>query len=116
MSKEVFNVSQSQDNFKRGTAEVLVLYLLSKEDLYGYQITQSFAEKSDGVYTMLEGSLYPVLYRLAEAGYISEYTKQVGKRRTRKYYHLEESGKIYFSEILNEYLSITKSIDKILDR
>ena len=109
-------MSQNQDNFKRGTAELLVLYLLSKEDLYGYQITQAFDEKSDGVYTMLEGSLYPVLYRLSDAGYISEYTKLVGKRRTRKYYHLEEAGKEYYAQILSEYLEIIESIDKILDR
>lgn len=107
---------QNQDNFKRGTAEMLVLYLLQKEDLYGYQITQAFAEKSGGVYTMLEGSLYPILYRLTELGYITDYTKLVGKRRTRRYYHLEDSGREYYNEILNDYEAIIKSIAKIMDR
>lgn len=109
-------MGQNQDNFKRGTAELLVLYLLQKEDLYGYQITHSFEEKSNGGYTMLEGSLYPILYRLTEAGYISNYSKVVGKRRTRRYYHIEESGREYYKEILNDYLTIINSIDKILDR
>lgn len=109
-------MSQNQDNFKRGTAELLVLHLLQKEDLYGYQITHSFDEKSNGNYTMLEGSLYPILYRLTELGYISDYTKLVGKRRTRRYYHLEDSGREYYKEILNDYLTIINSIDKILDR
>lgn len=109
-------MSQNQDNFKRGTAEMLILHLLCEEDLYGYQITQSFAEKSNGVYTMLEGSLYPILYRLSDAGYISEYTKLVGKRRTRKYYHIEEAGREYLASILAEYDTIIDSINKILDR
>lgn len=109
-------LGQNQDNFKRGTAEMLVLYLLQKEDLYGYQITQAFAQKSHGTYTMLEGSLYPILYRLTELGYITDYTKLVGKRRQRRYYHLEESGREYYKEILNDYLLITKSINQILDR
>lgn len=109
-------MGQNQDNFKHGTAEMLVLYLLSKEDLYGYQITQAFAEKSGGVYTMLEGSLYPILYRLTEAGYISDYTKQVGKRRTRRYYHLEDKGREYYKKILSDYDLIINSISKILDR
>lgn len=109
-------MGQNIDNFKRGTAELLVLHLLSKEDLYGYQITQAFAEKSDGVYTMLEGSLYPILYRLTEAEYISDYTTKVGKRRTRRYYHLEDKGREYYKEILADYDSITQSIGKILDR
>lgn len=95
---------------------MLVLYLLSKEDLYGYQIVQAIEEKSNGVYTMLEGSLYPILYRLSDAGYISEYTKLVGKRRTRKYYRLEERGRKYYEEILADYVAIIDSIGKILDR
>ncbi|MCM1285888.1 MAG: PadR family transcriptional regulator [Acetobacter sp.] len=109
-------MSQNQDNFKRGTAELLVLHLLQKEDLYGYQITQSFEQKSNGVYTMLEGSLYPILYKLVEAGYISDYTEIVGKRRTRRYYHLEDKGRSYLKEILNDYDKITEAISKILDR
>ncbi|MCC8073111.1 MAG: PadR family transcriptional regulator [Clostridiales bacterium] len=109
-------MGQNTDNFKRGTAEMLVLYLLSKEDLYGYQITQAFAEKSDGAYTMLEGSLYPILYRLTEMGYISDSLQKVGKRRTRRYYHLEEKGREYYKEILAEYDTVTDGINKILDR
>lgn len=109
-------MGQNQDNFKRGTAELLVLHLLQKEDLYGYQITHAFEEKSMGVYTMLEGSLYPVLYRLTEEGYISDYEKLVGKRRTRRYYHLEPKGQEYYKEILADYDLITNSIFRILDR
>ncbi len=95
---------------------MLVLHLLTKEELYGYQIVQAIEGKSEGAYTMREGSLYPVLYRLADAGYISEYTKLVGKRRTRKYYRLEDAGRQYYEKILADYVVITDSIDKILDR
>lgn len=116
MFEVYIRMGQNQDNFKRGTAELLVLHLLQKEDLYGYQITHAFEEKSNGAYTMLEGSLYPILYRLTELGYITDYTKLVGKRRTRRYYHIEESGRVYYKEILNDYLTIINSIDKILDR
>ena len=45
-------MSKNQENFKRGCTEILVLYLLTKEDLYGYQITQLFKEKSDGRFTI----------------------------------------------------------------
>ena len=107
-------MSQNQDNFKRGTAELLVLHLLMKEDLYGYQITQAFDEKSDGVYTVLEGSLYPILYKLCEAGYITDYVVPAGKKRTRRYYHIEEKGRAYYAEMLGEYLDITEAIRKIL--
>ncbi len=109
-------MSQNQENFKRGCAEVLALYLLSKEDMYGYQITQRMEEKSGGRFTMLEGTLYLILYKLVDAGYIKSYTKLVGKKRTRKYYHLEESGREYLKEILKEYDDVTLGISLILDR
>ncbi len=103
-------MSQQQDNFKRGTAEMLILHLLKKEDLYGYQITRVFKDKSLG-----ESALYLVLYKLVAAGYITNYEKLVGTRRKRVYYHLEDSGKAYYQQILKEYLAITKSIFDILD-
>ena len=109
-------MSQNQENFKRGCAEVLALYLLSKEDMYGYQLTQLMEEKSGGRFTMLEGTLYLILYKLVDAGYIKSYTKLVGKKRTRKYYHLEDRGREYLDEILNEYDEITLGISLILDR
>ena len=109
-------MSKNQENFKRGCTEILVLYLLTKEDLYGYQITQLFKEKSNGRFTMLEGTLYLILYKLVELGYLSTYSKTAGIKRTRKYYHLEPSGQEYLSRILNEYDEITKGIAMILDR
>lgn len=107
---------QNEDNFKRGTAELLILHLLQKEDLYGYQITKELAKKSDGDYTILEGSLYSILFRMADAGYISHRIEKVGVKRTRRYYHLEEPGKLYYLQLLNDYDKITKSICKILER
>ncbi len=112
----VIKMSQSKDNFKRGTAELLILHLLQKEDLYGYQITQLFNEKSKGEYTVLEGSLYPVLFRLVDAGYLSEYEQLVGVKRKRRYYHLEEAGKVYYRELLQEFDGIIYAINSILDR
>ena len=108
--------SQNQENFKRGCAELMALYLLSKEDMYGYQLCQVMEEKSGGRFTILEGSLYLILYRLIEQGHLTAYTKLVGKRRTRKYYHLEESGKAYLAEMMHEYDEVSMGIYLILDR
>ena len=102
-----------KDNVKKGTNELLVLALLNEQDMYGYQISQTLAEKSNHIYTVSEGSLYPILYRLSQAGYISERVELV-KRRSRVYYHLEESGKTYFQQCMKEYRMLTSSIANIL--
>lgn len=109
-------MGQNQENFKRGGAELLTLYLLSKEDLYGYQICRIMEEKSGGRFTMLEGTLYIMLYKLIDQGYVTTREELVGVRRKRKYYHLEESGREYLKQMLHEYDEISKGISLILDR
>ena len=51
-----------------------------------------------------------------EAGYISNYIKQVGTKRTRRYYHIEDKGKRYLSKIVNEYSMVCESVNQILKK
>lgn len=102
-----------KDNFKKGSVELLVLAVLSEKDMYGYQITQEIEEKSEGLFTVLEGSLYPILYRLAKEGYVTENPVAV-KRRLRVYYHMEEAGHKYFAECLEAFRSVNLGVEKVL--
>ncbi len=95
---------------------MLLLTMLQEEDMYGYQICQELAKRSDGHYKLLESSMYPILYRLIEKGYISDTRTLVGKRRVRVYYHLEESGKEYLARITEDYLSTVGGVLKILGK
>lgn len=106
----------NRESFKHGCAELLALHLLSKEDLYGYQICQIMSEKSGGRFTLLEGTLYLILYKLIDLGHLTVREELVGKRRKRKYYHLEESGRVYLEEVRKEYDEVSKGIALILDR
>ena len=83
--------------------EMLFLKILSIRDCYGYEITHSIKELTNGKIDIKEGSMYPVLYKFEELGYISSEKKLVGKRMTRIYYHLEPSGKEYLESIYKEY-------------
>ena len=51
---------------KKGVLDMLVLRLLEKEPKYGYQLIQEMREKSDEVFSLKEGTLYPILYRLED--------------------------------------------------
>lgn len=108
-------MSQKMEDFRRGTAEMLILHLLQSEDLYAYQIAGVLKEKSCGAYNINIASLYPVLYKMVKSGYITEYEKTVNVRRKRIYYHLEEKGREYYKQTLCGYVDITKGIYKILD-
>ena len=48
-----------RDSMKKGTAELVVLHLLRNGRKYGYQIAQEIAARSNGLFTLQEGSLYP---------------------------------------------------------
>ena len=93
---------------------MLVLLMLSEGDKYGYQLTHAFEEKTDGVYTMVEGTLYPILYKLEDAGCISSYTVKVGVRRTRKLYKLEAPGAERLKALREDYLLLTRQILRLL--
>lgn len=101
------------DNFKRGTVELIILSVLSQKDMYGYEIVKAVKEKSGGRFILPLGTLYPVFYRFTENGYISDYDEIVNKR-LRKYYHLEEKGREYYSEMHEEYKRISEGVEMIL--
>lgn len=105
----------AKDSFKFGVVELLLLAMLKNEDKYGYQISQEMLDLSDGHLSLKEGSMYPVLYKLMEKGYITSRLEKTGPRRTRVYYHLEESGKAYFAETKNNYIANLRAICKIAE-
>ena len=104
------------DNLKRGSVDILLLTLLKEEDMYGYQISQELAKRSDGRYKLLESSTYPILYRMEDKGLISERREQVGKRKIRVYYHIEDAGHAYLEEALKEYFSTMGGVLQILGK
>ncbi len=101
------------ENFKRGTVELVVLSVLGEKDMYGYEIVKAVQEKSGGRFELPLGTLYPVLYRFVENGYLSDRDEIVNKR-LRKYYHLEKKGEEFYKELLREYRSISRGVDMIV--
>lgn len=101
-------------NLKKATIEMMLLKLLSEEDMYGYQLSQELKKRSNGNYTILEGSMYPILYRLSDQQHISFFEKKVGKRQTRVYYHLEPSGYQYLEELKQSFTNYIRMIDFLL--
>lgn len=107
--------SVEQNNFRRGIMSLVLLSLLRKEDMYGYQLVQETIKLSGNRIQTQEGSLYPVLYKLQEKGYISDRKVLVGKRMQRVYYHLEPSGLEYLHTLIDEYNTISTGVNMIME-
>lgn len=104
----------SQNLFRRGVMSMVILSLLKREDMYGYQLVQETERRSGGKLTTQEGSLYPVLYKLVDQGLISDRRVLVGKRMTRVYYHLEPAGIQRLEELIMEYEELTQGVFQII--
>jgi len=104
-----------QENLKKGTAEMVLLYLLREQEMYGYQLTQTLRERSQEKYILQEGSMYPILYRLLDRGLIVERREIVCKRRTRVYYSITQEGINRLDEIIREYVEITLGIGLVMN-
>lgn len=102
------------NSFRRGVMSLVILALLKREDMYGYQLVQETEKESGGRLTTQEGSLYPVLYKLLDQGYISDRKVQVGKRMTRVYYHIEPAGEEKLRELIREYEEMTQGVFQII--
>ena len=101
---------------KKGVLDMLVLKLLEKEPMYGYQLIQELLEKSESVFSLKEGTLYPILYRLEEEKLVeSRWSPSEGKQVPRKYYQITEKGKTALSEIYEVWQQISDGIHHIME-
>lgn len=100
---------------KKGVLEMLVLKLLYQEPKYGYQIITEMRERSDDIFLMKEGTLYPILYRMEDDGLVvSRWSEPEGRQVSRKYYEITEKGKTTLAEIEAVWARISSGVEKIM--
>lgn len=96
-----------------GSAGMLVLRLLSEQDMYGYQITDQLAARSSNVFEMKSGTLYPLLHSLEQKGYITAY-EQPENGRMRRYYSITADGKKQLEDKTEEWTVFRAAVDGVL--
>lgn len=100
---------------KKGVLDMLVLSLLRKEEMYGYQIIHELKVKSRERFLLKDGTLYPILYRLEDDGLVkSVWQEAKGKGVPRKYYAITKEGKNTLNEITQLWEEICHSIEMIM--
>lgn len=105
----------NKNYFISGITEMLVLFFLNQKDCYVYEITKAVSELSDGCLSISQNTIYTATYKLENEGKISEYSKLVGRKRTRVYYHIESDGIQYLEELMDTYQTTIGGINKILN-
>jgi PadR family transcriptional regulator PadR len=95
---------------KKGVLELCVLSLLKKDDKYGYEL---IAEISKGI-EISEGTIYPLLRRLKNEGYVETYLEESSEGPPRKYYRLTEKGESTRVLYLNECNEFIRGVNSII--
>lgn len=90
--------------------EFLILSMVQKHDSYGYEISQTIKIVAD----IKESTLYPILKKLEQAGYLTTYQEGYQGRK-RKYYHLTQQGAERLPFLQKEWEDYKNQIDQILE-
>ena len=97
---------------RKGSAELLILATLEDGQLHGYDIAREIARRSDGLLTFHAASLYPLLYRLEDRGWIGgRWIEKAGQRRRRRY-RLTAEGRRVLSAQRSRWSSFVLALTK----
>lgn len=96
--------------FKKGVLDMCVLAVLSKGDSYGYDLAEELSSKIQ----IADGTVYPLLRKLASTGEVSTYLKESSGGPPRKYYSLTDKGRQRLETDRQEWKEFTALVSGII--
>jgi len=107
-------MGKSKTDVLQGTLDMLILRTLTREPMHGYGVAVRIQQISDEALRVEEGSLYPALHRIEQAGWIrSEWGISENKRRAR-YYRLTAAGRKQLAEEEQNWSRLTEGVARVL--
>lgn len=98
----------------KGSTTILILSLLSRKNMYGYEMIKEMEAKSNNVFSLKEGTLYPILHALENDNFIESYWDDSMGARKRKYYKITPSGIKVLSEKEEEWKLFSSTVNNVL--
>lgn len=96
--------------FKKGVLEICALVKLYKKDFYGYELVEDISKHID----ISEGTIYPLLKRLKDEGYVTTYLKESQEGPPRKYYSITDDGRNTCETMVKEWKSFIVGVNQII--
>ena len=104
-----------------GNTAMLILKLISDKDMYGYEMISqlearsdhTLAKRSDNVFELKVGTLYPLLHGMVQSGYLKCYSQEANGK-LRKYYQITPSGKKYLAKMTEEWNRYASAVQNLL--
>ncbi len=97
-----------------GSTTMLVLALLKEREMYGYQIIEELEKRSNQVFKLKEGTLYPILHGLEKDKLVTAQEREAPSGRVRRYYRITASGLRALEEKKEEWALYSKAVTAVL--
>ena len=96
-----------------GNTSMLILKLLSEKDMYGYEMIDTLSRRSDNVFELKVGTLYPLIHSMVQSGYLTSYEQEVNGK-LRKYYQITPGGRNYLEKLAKEWTAYVDTIAGVM--
>ena len=97
----------------KGSTSMLILSILEEKNMYGYQMIKELEKKSNNIFELKEGTLYPILHLLEERNYISSYWDESTSKK-RKYYSITKEGRRILKSKKEEWKIYTTGVNQVI--
>lgn len=104
------NVENTQAQMRKGTLEYCILLVIAHQDSYVQDIINKL--KASQI-LVVEGTIYPLLTRLKNAGLLSYRWEESPQGPPRKYYSVTPAGRIFLTELEKSWDELTTAIDSL---
>lgn len=98
----------------KGSTVILILSLIDEKSMYGYEMIKEIEERSSGVFSFKEGTLYPILHTLEAEGMLEAYWDESEGNRKRKYYTITDKGRHHMKEKHEEWNIFRSAVDHVI--
>jgi PadR family transcriptional regulator PadR len=106
-------MAKGNPNFLNGVPELVVLGLLSRREMYGYELVDAIRNQSGEALAFGEGCIYPYLHYMEDARFIASRRSSV-EGRSRLYYRLTPKGEKRLGELRKQWKRVTHGVGLIL--
>ncbi len=96
-----------------GSTSMLVLRLLEEKDMYGHEMIETLQKRSNNVFMLKAGTLYPLLHSLEGKNYLTSYESEVNGKQ-RKYYSITKAGRKYLKSRKEEWQEYQEAVLNVL--
>ena len=107
-------MKRTNPNFLNGVPELVVLRLLSQQEMYGYEIVKAIQSRTKDSFSFGEGCIYPLLHHLEQSRSVSSRRKEVGGR-SRYYYRLTPRGIKRLTELSEEWKQVAACVSLLME-